>query len=74
MRIAVTYENEMVYEHFGHTKQIKIYDCEENRVTGSKVMATMCSGHASMAGLLKVIGANVGSVILAFFDLAKVYV
>ena len=49
----------MVYEHFGHAKQIKIYDCEDNRVTGSKVMATMCSGHASMAGLLKVIGANV---------------
>lgn len=59
MRIAVTYENENVYEHFGHAKHIKIYDCTDNAVTGSKVMATMCSGHASMAGLLKVIGADV---------------
>ncbi len=59
MRIAVTYENENVFEHFGHAKQIKIYDCDSTQVTDSKVMATMCCGHASMASLLKVIGANV---------------
>lgn len=59
MRIAVTYESENVFEHFGHAKQIKIYDCDKACVTGSKVMATMCSGHASMAGLLKVIGTDV---------------
>ncbi len=59
MRIAVTYDNETVYEHFGHAKQIKIYDCDNGSVSESKVMATMCSGHASMAGLLKVIGTNV---------------
>ena len=58
MRIAVTYDNENIYEHFGHTKQIKIYDCEDGKITASKVMATMCSGHGSMAGLLKVIGTN----------------
>lgn len=28
MRIAVTYENEMVFQHFGHTEQFKFYDVE----------------------------------------------
>lgn len=59
MRITVTYENENVYQHFGHAKQIKLYDCENGEIKSSKVMSTMCSGHASMAGLLKVIGSSV---------------
>lgn len=59
MRIVVTYENENVFGHFGHAKQIKLYDCENGEIVTSKVMSTMCSGHASMASLLKVIGTNV---------------
>lgn len=59
MRITVTYENENVYEHFGHAKQIKLYDCENGEIVNSKVMSTMCSGHAAMASLLKVIGSSV---------------
>lgn len=59
MRIAMTYENGQVFQHFGHAKQLKIYDCDNGAVTGSKVMATMCSGHASMASLLKVIGTDI---------------
>ena len=27
MKIAVTYENGMIFQHFGHTEQFKIYDC-----------------------------------------------
>ncbi len=59
MRIAVTYKNGEVFQHFGHTKQIKLYDVQDGTVISSKEMSTMCSGHASMAGLLKVIGTNV---------------
>ncbi len=29
MRIAVTYENGQIFQHFGHTETFKIYDVEE---------------------------------------------
>jgi hypothetical protein len=28
MKIAVTYENGMIFQHFGHTEQFKIYETE----------------------------------------------
>ena len=33
MRIAVTFENGEIFQHFGHTEQMKIYDVEEG-ITG----------------------------------------
>ena len=32
MRIAVTYENGQIFQHFGHTETFKIYDVEEGKV------------------------------------------
>ena len=29
MRIAVTYENGEVFQHFGHTELFRLYDVEE---------------------------------------------
>ena len=29
MKIAVTYENGQVFQHFGHTAQFKLYDVEQ---------------------------------------------
>ena len=29
MRIAVTYDNGNIFQHFGHTAQFKIYDIEK---------------------------------------------
>ena len=31
MRIAVTYENGNVFQHFGHTKQFKLYEIEKQK-------------------------------------------
>lgn len=31
MRIAVTYENGEIFQHFGHTEQFKIYDAEDGK-------------------------------------------
>ena len=28
MKIAVTYENGEIFQHFGHTEQFKVYDVE----------------------------------------------
>lgn len=52
MKIAVTYENGQVYQHFGHTQFFKIYDIQDSRLVSSQVIATGTSGHASLAGLL----------------------
>ena len=33
MKIAVTYENGQVFQHFGHTEQFKIYEAAEGKVS-----------------------------------------
>ena len=53
MRLAVTYENGQVFQHFGHTEQFKIYDIEDGKVIGSQVIDTNGSGHGALAGFLK---------------------
>lgn len=45
MKIAVTYENGEVFQHFGHTEQFKLYTVENGAVTGSEVVSTNGSGH-----------------------------
>lgn len=52
MRIAVTYENGNVFQHFGHTEQFKIYDVTNNEITETNVVDTNGSGHGALAGFL----------------------
>lgn len=52
MKIAVPYENGMVFQHFGHTEQFKVYDVENGEITGSSVTAASGSGHGALAQLL----------------------
>lgn len=52
MRIAVTYENGEIYQHFGHTEQFKVYDVDCGVVTNSTVVDTNGSGHGALAGVL----------------------
>lgn len=52
MRIAVTYENGNVFQHFGHTAYFKLYDVENGAVTAAQVIGTDGSGHGALAGLL----------------------
>ena len=49
MRIAVTYENGQIFQHFGHTETFKIYDVEEGKVVHSEVVDTNGSGHGALA-------------------------
>ena len=53
MRIAVTYENGMIFQHFGHTAHFAIYDVQDGSVTAKVVLPTMGSGHGALAGFLK---------------------
>ena len=50
MKIAVTYENGQVFQHFGHTEQFKIYEAAEGKVVSARVVETGGSGHGALAG------------------------
>ena len=52
MRIAVTYDNGQIFQHFGHTAQFKLYDIADNAVTSTQVVDTNGSGHGALAGFL----------------------
>ena len=52
MTIAVTYENEMIYQHFGHTAQFKVYQVDDGKVVSSLVVDTNGFGHGALAGFL----------------------
>ena len=58
MRIAVTYENGLIFQHFGHTAQFKLYDVENGEVKSAFVMSTNGSGHGALAGFLKSVRAD----------------
>ena len=59
MKIAVTYENGEVYQHFGHSEYFKFYEIENGKVVASEVVATDGTGHGALAGFLKERGAEV---------------
>lgn len=59
MRIAVTYENGNIFQHFGHTEQFKIYDIEDGKVVKEQVAGTEGSGHGALAGMLSDLKADV---------------
>lgn len=52
MRIAVTYENDNIFQHFGHTAQFKMYDVEDGKIVKAEVVDTNGSGHGALAGFL----------------------
>lgn len=52
MRIAVTYEDGEIFQHFGHTQQFKVYDVQNGKIVSSEVVDTNGSGHGALAGVL----------------------
>ena len=58
MRIAVTYENGEIFQHFGHTEQFKVYNVEDGKILSSEVVDTNGSGHGALAGVLSALQAD----------------
>jgi len=58
MRIAVTYENGEIFQHFGHTEQFKCYDVEDGKIVSTEVVDTNGSGHGALAGVLTALHAD----------------
>ena len=51
-RIAVTYDNGQIFQHFGRTEAFKVYEVEDGKVVNSEVMESNGVGHGALAGLL----------------------
>ena len=52
MKIAVTYDNGNIFQHFGKTEYFKVYEVEDNKVVSSEVIGSNGVGHGALAGLL----------------------
>lgn len=59
MKVAVTYENGEVFQHFGHSEAFKLYEVEGGEVKSSEVVPTNGSGHGALAGFLRERGVEV---------------
>ena len=59
MIIAVTCENNEVFQHFGHTPAFAIYTAENNEITSEKILECGDSGHGALASLLAAENVNV---------------
>lgn len=52
MKIAVTYNNGEIFQHFGRTEHFKVYEVEDNKVLSSEVISSNGAGHGALAGVL----------------------
>ena len=59
MKIAVTYENGNIFQHFGKTQQFKIYEIEDGKITSSEIVDTNGTGHGALAVFLKALRVKV---------------
>ena len=59
MKIAVTYDNGEVFQHFGRTENFKVYEVEDNQAVSSEIIGSNGTGHGALAGLLAEQGIDV---------------
>ena len=53
MKIAVTYDNGEIFQHFGHTETFKIYEVQDNNIVSTELFSANGSGHEALATLLE---------------------
>lgn len=58
MRVAVTFDNEQIFQHFGHTASFAVYDIGDGEIASKTVLDTCGCGHGALAGFLKSINAD----------------
>ncbi|MCC8098183.1 MAG: NifB/NifX family molybdenum-iron cluster-binding protein [Eubacterium sp.] len=59
MKIAVTYEDGSIFQHFGHTEKFKLYEAENGSILNQQVVSAEGFGHGALAGFLNEINADV---------------
>ena len=58
MKVAVTYENGQVFQHFGHSKQFKVYEIQGQQAGPGEILDAGGSGHSALAQLLQQAGVD----------------
>ena len=58
MKVAATYENGEIFQHFGKTAEFKVYDVQDGKIISSQVQSTNGKGHGELIGVLMDIGAD----------------
>lgn len=53
MRVAVTYDNGNIFQHFGHTETFKLYDIEGKEIKETQVVSAAGSAHGTLPAFLK---------------------
>ena len=53
MRIAVTYDNGQIVQHFGRTEYFNVYEITEGKVTDSRIISTNGQGHSALIPVLE---------------------
>ena len=53
MKLAVTYDNGQIFQHFGHTEEFKVYTIEDNEIKESHILSSNGVGHGALATLLQ---------------------
>ena len=59
MKVAVTYENGEIFQHFGRTEHFKVYEIQDGRVVSSEVVGNEGRGHGELVGVLRQLGVPV---------------
>ena len=53
MKVAITYEKGEVFQHFGHTEKLKIYEIENEEIISENILDTSAHGHELLVKFLK---------------------
>lgn len=53
MKIAVTYDQEQIFPHFGKSEAFKLYDIADGVILAASVVGTDGQGHGALAGFLR---------------------
>ena len=59
LKIAVSYEDGQVFQHFGHFQQCKVYEVKWSSLQTSQLLDASGSGHGALAEFLKNHGVTV---------------
>lgn len=53
MKIAVTYGDGQVFQHFGHCENFKVYIIENKEIISTEIIQPTEGGHGALAGFLQ---------------------
>lgn len=52
MKIAITYDNGYVFQHFGHTEKFQIFEIENNKIKETYLLDCNGVGHCALVNVL----------------------